>query len=633
MPVEDERAADGDSLLEEGRFLQQTIVAHLAQHENARPALRWAQDALPFLFRHLFDHPEPAVNARASYWLVRDMWNAMPLPANGFHPKPLPEPQQEDPCPCGSGSLYATCCWPVRQTQERRPTPEQMWRIFVTCRSDAYWLQTEKAGELPTVGLVCAAVLYRESERWQPLRKLAEARLAAPRRCTDPDVAHVIDLVCDAYDVLHSTPRKKLAILRQFAAHETPELRCAANQRLATILLDAGDSDAAWAAAAAAREALPDSPGTALFELTMLAGAGELDRASERALYWRGRLAEAGDVSESLLRTLDAYAENPQRAFEDAVVEDLPASLLDLLAWIDEHADRRPLPQLRWRALKSADDDEALRGACQPVVGRKQRRLEEEWLAVSGMDKPFSTQPYSGAEDECWRHCAEWTGWLREHMPALDSVTILDDVAILLAAVEADLGGASNRWVTALLARGAAMVAKHWPPERDGRLPWLVDANRPALRLLASFIEQRLDDWEDSRLERAISLYLRLNPSDNHGFRAPFVNQLLAVGRDADALACAERYPKDMFAETRYGEVLALHRLGRLEDAESRLREATAHLPLVLKYLTRSHIRRPKLDEQHLKIGGQDQAWLYREEMRTVWAQTAALDWLRGFGQ
>ena len=29
MPVEDEHAADGVSLLEEGRFMQQTIVAHL----------------------------------------------------------------------------------------------------------------------------------------------------------------------------------------------------------------------------------------------------------------------------------------------------------------------------------------------------------------------------------------------------------------------------------------------------------------------------------------------------------------------------------------------------------------------------------------------------------------------------
>ena len=141
-----------------------------------------------------------------------------------------------------------------------------------------------------------------------------------------------------------------------------------------------------------------------------------------------------------------------------------------------------------------------------------------------------------------------------------------------------------------------------------------------------------MDDWDDERLEPAMNLYLRLNPHDNHGFRSPLVNHLLTVGRDTDALACAERYPDDMFAETRYGEVLALYRLGRLADAETRLREAKADLPAVLPYLVRTRVRRPKLRDGGFVIRGDDQAWLYREEMRAVWTQTeGALDWLRGF--
>ena len=628
MPMEIEHANDDDAFHEEARFLQHTIVAYLADHEDSHVALQWARDVLPVVFAKVFDHPDPIANARVCYWIVRGIWNALPLASNGFQPKPLPEPRQDEPCPCGSGDTYAACCMSMRS--EPQPTLEALWPTLVMCRSDAYWLRIEKAGQLPTLGLVCAAALYHEDERWQPLKKLVEARLAVPQRCTDPDVAYLIDWLCDAYDALHSTSRKKLALLRRFADHQTPEVRGSANQRLATVLLDAGDKDAAWVAVEAARQALPNSPETALFEVTMLAGAGDSKRASERARHWRRRLADA-DVPEGLLRTLDAFAEDPNRVFESTLVEDLPPSLRKLLGWIDENHDR-PLPQLRWSAMQCADDDETLRDAYQPIVDRRQRLLEEQWLAVSSMEKPFSTQSFSGAEEECWRYCDEWAEWLCENAQALDSMTILDDLAILLDAVPESLGGERNRWVNSIRARGAAIVAQHWPPEREGKLPWVVETNRPALRLLASFIEDMFDDWEDGRLERAMSLYLRLNPNDNHGFRSPLVNHLLTAGRDADALACAERFPEDMFAETRYGAVLALYRLGRLDEAESRLRQAQDDLPLVLNYLVRARVRRPKMDGYGIAIGGSDQAWLYREDMRDVWTQTdGALAWLREF--
>lgn len=621
---------DEVSFREQRRFLQRTIVAYLADHEDVEAALRWARKVLPVAFKALFSHPDPETNARGAYWIVRRFWNAMPLPSNGFQPKPLPEPRPDEPCLCGSGDTYATCC--LWMKSEREPQPEDLWPTLVECRSDAYWLRAEKAGELPDLGLLHVASCYRDDERWQPLRKLIETRLAVPSRCTAPDVVYLIEWLCDAYDALHSTSRKKLALLRRFAEHETPAVRGGANRRLATVMLDAGDKRAAWAAAEIAREAQPDRPETALFEMTMLVGEGDLKAASERARYWRRRLAEVDHIPESFLDILDAFAENPSHAFEDALVEDAPPSMRALLDWIDDNADRA-LPRLQWSPMKDVDDDELLRDAHVLVVPRNRRHLEEEWLEVSGMEKPFSTQPFSGVEVECWRHCAEWAEWLCEHTHALDSLTILDDLAILLAAAPEHLASVRNRWAKSVLARGAAILAKHWPPKRAGLLPWVLETNRPALRLLASYIEEKMDDWEDDRLEPAMNLYLRLNPHDNHGFRAPLVNHLLTVGRDADALACAERYPDDMFAETRYGEVLALYRLGRLAEAETRLREAKEDLPAVLRHLVRTRVRRPKLRDGGFAIGGDDQAWLYREEMRSVWTQTeGALDWLRGFG-
>lgn len=133
-------------------MLQSAIVAHLAEHEDIDASLRWAKEILPGAFAHVFTNPDPVVNARGAYWLVRSFGNAMPLASNGFQPKPLPEPKQDEPCPCGSGDTYADCCLWVEDElaqSEHRLKPEHVWPILFECRSDAYWLRTEKAGKLP----------------------------------------------------------------------------------------------------------------------------------------------------------------------------------------------------------------------------------------------------------------------------------------------------------------------------------------------------------------------------------------------------------------------------------------------------------------------------------------------------
>ena len=58
---------------------------------------------------------------------------------------------------------------------------------------------------------------------------------------------------------------------------------------------------------------------------------------------------------------------------------------------------------------------------------------------------------------------------------------------------------------------------------------------------------------------------------------------------------------------------------------------ALEDLPKVPRYLSAKRIRKPKLDPHGVLIGGNDQAWLYREEMRDVWKSTpGALEWLVG---
>ena len=257
------------------------------------------------------------------------------------------------------------------------------------------------------------------------------------------------------------------------------------------------------------------------------------------------------------------------------------------------------------------------------------RKLEEEWQALSQGDKPFSINEFSETEADTWDLAADWLPWLREHPEAMDSFSILDDLALLLLDADEVLGKSDNRWVTTLLHRGVAMLEEHWPPTRAGTLPWVMLTNRPALRILANFIHLLQDDWSDGRLERGIRLYMRLNPNDNHGYRTELVNHLLRAGRDAEALACTEHYPDDMFPEIAYGRVLALYRLGRRNAAQAALQEATEHLPTVLNYLLRGRVAKPKPSPYGIQMGGDDQAWLYRQAMRDTWMETKGMkNWL-----
>ena len=621
--MSESNAASADDALE---MLVRQVAVHAFNHEDAEEFFEWAGRILPKALAHGLANPDGAVDVRGYYWIARAVWNATPLPSNGFLPKPLFKPEPEAPCPCGSGDRYSACCRTLAKPPS--PSPTYIWSMLVPERSDRYWLRAARAGRLPVIGVFCIAESWHALENWKPLSQLTKAQLSAPQDCPREVIACLVDWLSDAYDNLHRTPRKEVALLtKRFVKHEMPALRAAANRRLATALWDLGDREGSRKAHAEALRAEPESVATALFDVTMSAIAGEWGAAAERAAQWHARLRDKDDAAEDRLARLHAMAKDPRRVFEDLRVQDVMPPMRTLLDWIDRNIDRS-LPRLRWNALGASADDAALRDAYQPVTGRNRRIFEEEWQELSGMAKPRGTAPFSGAEFESWLRCEEWVEWLRGHTQALDSMTILDDLAILLDSVH-KLLGIRNRWRSAVLTRGFGIVEKHWPPDRAGKLPWALEANRPTLRLLASYVDDQLGDWTDARRQRAVSLYLRLNPTDDHGIRRRLVNELLDVGLDAEALAHAQSHADALCAETRYGAVLALYRLGRLDEAETQCRKATADLPLVAKYLLRDRIRPPKKDKDGPQPGGKKQAWHYRLDMRMVWTSTdGALEWL-----
>ena len=559
---------------------------------------------------------------KLAYWFARQFWNAAPLVSNGFRPRPLPRPERGQPCPCGSRTPFESCCEPWAPTEDF--PDDSLWPAFVRSKPGKFWIQASRRGRLPPTGVIHAAVSLFEEEQWTSVVDLLEPWFA-PRRRIDPEVAGTIHMLCDAYDLVDEKPRRQEKLLRRLSRNPDAVVRAAANRRLSARLRDQGRRDEAWDVIAAAHRNFPGDPATAFIELGMLAQERRFEDTAARAAIRLEAVSRNPDVPEEALDLLRCFRDDPKRGRDDYHRLSLPETADPLLDWIDDH-DQRPRATLRWRRLKDADADEMLRDAHQPVATAKSRALVRQWQRLTEMASPFSTDPFSGDEEEAWLRCDEWLPWLEANPQALDSLEILDDLVRLLGWIDPE-NHTDDRWTMALLSRSASMIARSWPARKPGRIPWVVEPNRPGLRLLWQYIE-RLPPEEAIRIERFERLYLRLNPYDNHGVRQSLVNRLLAAGRDADALALANRYPRDVHAEITYGRILALYRLGRLDEAADALNTARRQLPRVADYLLRDRVDAPPLDEFRVQIGGEDQAWLYRLDMRHVWMET---DGMRGW--
>jgi tetratricopeptide (TPR) repeat protein len=123
-------------------------------------------------------------------------------------------------------------------------------------------------------------------------------------------------------------------------------------------------------------------------------------------------------------------------------------------------------------------------------------------------------------------------------------------------------------------------------------------------------------------------LVLALNPEDNLGLRHDLMRAYLVRERYDHALDLAARYPDD-FAEMRYNRALALYLSGRKDQALDALRDAVGHFPKPMKFLLAADPKRPREDGPGITIGGDEEAWLYRESYLDLWLREGALEWAR----
>ncbi|MTW19556.1 hypothetical protein [Allochromatium palmeri] len=638
-------------------------VRHILEHPDPRDYLDWADDYIPETLGLWESSLDPAEIARLTRMLATLIWDATPLPSNAFQPRPLPQPAPEAPCPCGSGFAYGQCCGHLDELPQL--STELVWDIVIE------WLSEDEVRAALASGAVPKPLLARIADRWldedRPGRVVAllEPLFAGSLEPLDGRYEPALDLLCDAYDRLDHW-RKKLALLQRVCEEGSRALQSTAWQRLGTMNIDAGDYHLAQMAFTAAQRSDPDSPGTALLEITLLVAQHKDALARERARFWLHRFRRLGVESESFMDFLEQVVVDPQEAMVNTQADALDPALVDLHDWvavamarplpdyglINRRPRAQPAPATRTTQLELFDgleaqgrrrvaSDTATTGGAPDVMIDSDRpaelrapaavkRSEEFWHRLYPGGKPPSTHLALSGELDVWSEPG-WLEYLLGHPELADSLDVLDDLAtVLYEHPESALPWIAHALLTPVLDRAWAILEQTLPPESGRQLPWSIEHNRPALRLLFRRYLAQAQEGHADEARRTLEALLRLNPQDNHGARAELMNLYLRDGEDERALVLARRFPDDLLADLAYGEVLALYRLGREDRARTVLKTAIRRLPRIPRYLTRKRIKQPRLNPLGVTLGGEDQAWLYREAMRDVWAaEPGVLDWLK----
>jgi len=569
---------------------------------------------------------QPAAAVRSLAWnLARIVWNVTPLPSEGYRPRPIRTPDRNDGCPCGSGRKFKKCCGPFAHSFPSIPE-EGAWDALAGQLEVADATRLLRVPDLPANALQPLAERLRErGESRRAVDLLGKALAAAgelDERHEDA-LLQLLDLEMERDGLPAALDRVQKLLPRLPSV-----LRGAVYIHLAPAAADAGDFASARRFLEQARREAPDNPGLGSLEVMLTLEEGDLARASERARFWLAWMRRRGlaDEMQEAIEFLELAARDPESALaslaEDTVsaVPIFAAELQELMA----RASRRPV-----RPYPLEESGESLLFEPGP---KGVDAIDVAWCRVWPVDKPMLTSLDVDPPVETFMQPRPWLDFLRRHPAAFDSLEILDDLVLFLAPlawhVSPQLEGSL---LAPLLERAVAIVRSSLAGHPDARVEWGFTANRPALRLLTQ-AAVRLDRL--NRAGEAAELFewvLRLNPNDNHAHRGWLVNRYLTVGADERALAVSLLHEDDVLVDTRFGRALALWRLGRLEEAKTQLGAAAKESPRTARALIAAKMREPEMSPYGIEVGGEDEAWIYREQMREAWRTTpAALEFLGG---
>jgi tetratricopeptide (TPR) repeat protein len=535
--------------------------------------------------------------------LARGAWASCPNPQLAFAPGRLPQTQRNDPCHCGSLRKYKHCC----QDAERAvPIGEiNLLPMLVEALPRKRW--SELVGSrVPLPMLIDLCMNWGREQRAKDLVALLEPWFKGEAYFAEPHEP-LLDCLLDCYDAL-GNPRKKQALLERGLKQGDRGIVASLLQRLAAIAHDRGEIVQAWEYFRQAQRMQPEAPALCHLELLLLIGEGQEQRARERARFWVQSLQRRRDPElTGLIELAQAVARDGGAAFADLALRHEPH-----FAAIESALAQAPAVQACYTLPKRSKDSAG------PLV------LTPELSAALAA----WVEQLDGARDQ--EREPDWAALLAEQPLLWQSFEL---IAELVGMTEnAALPGLRERLTLPLLTR--AMNLLHANLKAAGaerlKLEWGWRENRCALTLLEDLAMLWLERDPRSEVAREVLTWLvhGLNPDDNQGLRMPLMALLLAREEFADAVELAKRYPDDR-AEMQYHGALALHLSGKAEQAKRALTKAQRRYPKLASFLLASAPKRPRLLEGAVRVGGDDEAWLFRERHLEMWQACGGIDWLK----
>ena len=591
-----------DEAAEDLELLLRLSVSQIIRNENSEQFLHWFRDSAILIAPEFFKQFPNDLDARRSFLSVfgRAIWNRTPLPSNHFRTRSLPKPERNAPCTCGSGRKFKQCCASV----ETLGSPFENFSLlaFVLDGLTASQRDALPYAYLNHEELAFVARQWMEDGREKDSVKLLEG-LFADFSKLDERAEAAFDCLLDCYDLLKNPLKKKRFLERAFAA-PNKYLRAAAMQRQCCILSDHNEFTEGWALFQELQRLIPNDPSLSHLEVVMLIGQGEKQRAADRAKFWIARLAHDENAQGPLMDFLHSVAQGDATGAMTGIAREMN-SAVDKLIEIVRHL---PKPVCHYMLKPMGDSAGPL------IPNAKVRHLIQQWEVMG-----------ENAQD-----IFDDLNWLENNPLAFQSLEILEDWLGALEGLRATHGFEEVVLIPLLLHAEAVLrlVLKNHHAEQL-QLEWGWHENRPALSLLARLaMMYRITKHFEEAVRVMAWMVLTLNPNDNQGMREFLLHDYLCLGRVAEALTLAQKFPDDM-AGMAYGSALALF-MGKQEAAARQsVKIASERYPEVRKMLLADKPKQPKLKEGLVRLGGKDEAWYYREDHLDLWQSSGGLEWLR----
>jgi len=570
------------------------------------------------------DAQQPGLEShRFAIAIARGIFSQTPDPQQGWRARKLPQPARNDPCYCGSGRKYKQCCQLLALPPLQLDAEPLGAALFV--EGPAAWRDPAALRRMPPHLLAAAAHAWGERHGPLALGDLLEPLFLAPAGL-DERCEPAWDLLMDALlDQRLDARREQVA--RAVITHGTDRrLRGSAHCRLAAMLSDRGAYAPAWEFFDAARREDADNPELLHLELTLLLAQGRLTEAAARTPLLAARARKLGypELAEALVQL--------QQAGPGALMQGLEGDPhAEEAAWVallrEARAQLDPARFVQAHDVGMRQDHGAHAELSVTVRKTVQRRLKA-WSGRFAPAEPMLTMTTSDA-DALLDEPGDALRWLQQHPDCACTVTVLDDVLLAARQMVEEAAGAKVMESARALAYAAAelvtSVLATWP---QARMEWVELANRPVLRIVAQAIEFAMESSDAQRAEDWMRWMMERNPTDNHGWRELLRVLLLRRGDAAGALAILEAYPGDA-PPSEHDRALALYLLGRTAEAEQVLREAHAEWPAFVAALLPETTDGPAPGAGHVAVGGAEQAWYWRENVREAWVAGGAIAWLR----